>query len=156
MSNDRFLDCKAVSFGDKQVPLWLCEYSHDDCGSEWSYEGEKSRTLLDATWDCKKKALISFFVVESKDVKGNIVVGTKVVVERDSKCYLEEVCDIEFNEFDIYYAKYKEEKDSVRLKGLKVPEGVKIVAYKVYRPTYIFKSGRSSVRDFYVKILADD
>jgi hypothetical protein len=130
----------------------MCKYiKNENRSDEFEYEDETSSYLIEATWDCKKGEIVSPFIIEKKESK--LPVGTKVAVERNNKIFLDTIVGIEFTDFEDYYAKYKTEKESVRLIGIDVPEGTKIIVYRHYRPTYIFESGLPSVHELYVKEL---
>lgn len=151
--NERYQTCNAIVFSEgKIIPFWMCKFiKQENRSDEFEYEDETSSSIIEATWDCKKAELVSPFIIEKKESK--LSIGTKVAVERSNKIFLDVIKDIEFTDFEDYYAKYKTEKESVRLDGIDVPEGTKIVVYRHYRPKYIFESGLPSVHDIYVKEL---
>ncbi len=148
---ERYQSCKAVIFSEgKIVPFWKCRFSpQKNTLDEFDFEDESSSNVIETVWDCKKNKLVDPFIIEKRESK--LPCGIPVAVERNGKIYLDKIIDVEFNDFEDYYAKYDSEKDSARLSGINIPEETKVIIYRHYRPTYIFESGLPSVHELYVK-----
>lgn len=115
-------------------------------------EYQETMNVVDGLWDCKKRRLVSFFVIEHKDENDALPVGTKVAVEDTGRSIrLEVVKEVVYEEYDDYYAKYKDVKGSAQLEGAEIPEGTKTVVIRRYRPTHIFESGRKCNHHYSVK-----
>lgn len=149
-----------MSFKDgSQYPFWECEMSESNHGSDCfknpKNDYEETMNVVDGLWDCKKRKLVPFFMICRNEEHEAFPVGTKVVVEERGSARIEVVKEVLYENFEDYYAKYKDMKGSVQFEGVEIPEGTKTVVIRHYKPTHIFESGRKCDMHFYMKALIE-
>lgn len=130
--NNRYQETTAVIFGEEIIPFWKCMFERTDYGDTFYYQGQSSTHTQPAIWDCKKEKFISFYVVEKID-DPLFSVGDKVVctdTDKRNEAVITEIEAVVEETGQSLFAKYNEEKSSVRLKGHTIPEHTKVVVYK--------------------------
>jgi len=157
---NRYQPCSVVSFKDgSQYPYWECEFVESRHGSDVfknpKDEYEETMHVVDGLWDCKKRRIVPFFVIERRDENDAFPVGTKVAVEDSRAVRIEVVKEVIYPEYEDYYAKYKDMMGSAQLEGVEIPPGTKTIVIRHYRPTHVFESGRQCKFHHYVKSIIE-